>query len=327
MKYTLLSLTPSWLGGINTEILRIKKIPNIIGKKLGQIEEIRVFYLKSVIFNVEGDRTLRWYYYPLENIREQPVNNKILERKLDSFVGEWRLWNYNNIWKEIEEEYLYFLEMYREDLDNKISEKEKLAKQHKKGEISEDEYNKKCKEISEEIEDTLEQIEYMENESYNWNAFEYDENLDDQKNGTYKYMNIHVFRWKYKIEKSSFKKSILILDDEEGIRLVLKEALNLKLNNKIREILTVTNGNRALKIIDEKEGKIDLIQLDLNHPGIGGVKLIKIIRNNFPQIKILVCTASYSEKMDLIKNGLIDDILLKPFEIYKYIYRIELLLS
>ena len=79
---------------------------------------------------------------------------------------------------------------------------------------------------------------------------------------------------------------ILIVEDHQmfidGIKVHLQE------NQKINKIYEALNGNEALKII--KEQKIDLIITDIKMPEMTGIELTRIVKSEFPDIKIIVFT-------------------------------------
>lgn len=72
----------------------------------------------------------------------------------------------------------------------------------------------------------------------------------------------------------SMSKTILIVDDSE---LVLK-VLSNKLKKSGYNILTETNGHKALEFLDGRN--IDLLITDLNMPEMDGIELIKAVRSN-----------------------------------------------
>jgi DNA-binding NtrC family response regulator len=105
-------------------------------------------------------------------------------------------------------------------------------------------------------------------------------------------------------------KKILIVDDDEEICSIFKEALEAE--GYI--ISTAQNGKQALVKI--KEEPFDLIITDKNMPQMGGLRLTKAIRKEYPNIKIVLITGvggpkSYINAMELGA----DEYLSKPFRI------------
>jgi two-component system, OmpR family, phosphate regulon response regulator OmpR len=113
------------------------------------------------------------------------------------------------------------------------------------------------------------------------------------------------------------KKHILIVDDDDRIRDLLKEYLNE--NNFI--VSTSENAENAKLKIDQF--KFDLIVLDVMMPGQNGYDLTKEIRQNI-EVPIILLTAK-GEVENRIKGLELgaDDYLSKPFEPKELLLRIK----
>ena len=75
---------------------------------------------------------------------------------------------------------------------------------------------------------------------------------------------------------------VIIIDDEEDIRIVLKEVF-------VREgfeVEVASNGNEGLKLL--RENGADLVITDIIMPGRDGVETVYDIRMEFPNTKIIV---------------------------------------
>lgn len=110
---------------------------------------------------------------------------------------------------------------------------------------------------------------------------------------------------------------ILIVDDEEDIR----NLLGIYLENEGFKVLKAENGEEALKIIEEKN--IELVLLDVMMPLIGGIEACMRIRKN-KNMPIIMISAK-SEDMDKI-HGLTagaDDYIAKPFNPLELIARVK----
>ena len=79
-------------------------------------------------------------------------------------------------------------------------------------------------------------------------------------------------------------KSILIVDDELGVRESLKMILK-----PICQVYTAIDGREALESI--QKDKIDLVALDLKMPGLSGIDVLRQIKENDPDIEVIVITA------------------------------------
>lgn len=107
------------------------------------------------------------------------------------------------------------------------------------------------------------------------------------------------------------KYKILVVEDEEDIRNLLK----IYLNGYGYEVVEAKTGEEAISII--KTNRFDLILLDWMLPGISGVEIAKVIKHfdNSKDTGIIMLTAK-SEPNDIIQ-GLeagADDYLTKPFD-------------
>ena len=104
--------------------------------------------------------------------------------------------------------------------------------------------------------------------------------------------------------------SILIVDDEEPVRDLIKEVLKPH-----GYLLTTADGAKnALAIIHRQP--LDLAIIDRNMPGgLGGLDLLKLIRSNpkTAALKVLMCTAaSMTRDIDEAFQAGADDYILKP---------------
>jgi PAS domain S-box-containing protein len=112
-------------------------------------------------------------------------------------------------------------------------------------------------------------------------------------------------------------KNVLIVDDNENNRLILKNMLNLKSITSIE----AKNGLDALQILSEDEFQFDVIIMDYHMPYMDGLESIKKIRENFDHHEtelpiILLHSSSDDEKIiKLSKELRINQRLIKPITI------------
>jgi len=83
------------------------------------------------------------------------------------------------------------------------------------------------------------------------------------------------------------KKRILIVDDEESIRLLLRRILE---SNPALEMTLADGGEEALKLTAERS--YDLILLDLLMPGHGGIEVLTRLRSGSANKKTPVIIVS-----------------------------------
>lgn len=117
-------------------------------------------------------------------------------------------------------------------------------------------------------------------------------------------------------------KSILIVDDFEDNRFIVKETL-LFFNNNTR-VLEAENGIQALNIL--KNEKVDFVIMDLDMPEMNGFEALSEIRKNkkLKHLKVAASTASLITNGDeeFIEFGF-DAYLPKPFDIEQFYILLE----
>ena len=82
------------------------------------------------------------------------------------------------------------------------------------------------------------------------------------------------------------KIKIVIEDDQELLRESLKIVLSA--NPDMEVIDTVADGREVIRSV--RSEKPDVILMDVRMPGMDGVSCTQIIKENYPQIKIIILT-------------------------------------
>src|ERR671923_2868011 len=77
------------------------------------------------------------------------------------------------------------------------------------------------------------------------------------------------------------RKTVLVVDDDEGMR----DTLTALLKRDYR-VLRASTGEAALQMIDKED--VDLMLLDVRLPGINGFDVLKITKENYPYIEVIV---------------------------------------
>ena len=118
-----------------------------------------------------------------------------------------------------------------------------------------------------------------------------------------------------------FKAHILVVDDDDGIRELVKEYLSQ--NNYL-----VTSSNSAEDALEKvKVIKFDLIVLDIMMPGKSGLEFTKENKDKISTpIILLTAKGEASERIEGLDIGA-DDYLAKPFEPKELILRIKNILN
>ena len=111
---------------------------------------------------------------------------------------------------------------------------------------------------------------------------------------------------------------VLIVDDEVSIR----RALHNTLQGMGFQIDEASSGEAALPLV--LENRFDVVLLDVNMPGIGGIKACREIRRSLPRVGILMLTVRDSEedKVAALDAGA-DDYITKPFNVRELAARLR----
>jgi two-component system, OmpR family, KDP operon response regulator KdpE len=114
------------------------------------------------------------------------------------------------------------------------------------------------------------------------------------------------------------RSKVLIVDDEISIRRALRNTLH-KMGFDVDDAGT---GEAALQLV--RDAAFDVVLLDINMPGIGGIRACREIRRNQPRLGILMLTVRDSEedKVAALDAGA-DDYITKPFNIRELAARIR----
>jgi two-component system, OmpR family, KDP operon response regulator KdpE len=115
--------------------------------------------------------------------------------------------------------------------------------------------------------------------------------------------------------------SVLIVDDEASLRKTLRNSLTAS-GFAVEE---ARNGEEALAIIQTHP--FDLVLLDINMPGVGGIEACRRIREAAPHSGILMITVRDfdEDKVRGLEAGA-DDYITKPFKLRELIARLRAVL-
>jgi two-component system sensor histidine kinase/response regulator len=117
------------------------------------------------------------------------------------------------------------------------------------------------------------------------------------------------------------KEKILVVDDEDTLRLTLK----MRLQSTGFDVRTASNGEEALEMM--KEDQADIILLDINMPRMGGIEALALLSDMYPTTEVIMLTgfADFSTAVDCLKKGA-KDYLVKPIEVTELITRVKSIL-
>lgn len=119
------------------------------------------------------------------------------------------------------------------------------------------------------------------------------------------------------------KQYILIVDDEQRMRKIIKDFLTAKGFN----IIEAEDGEKALEVFQENKNKINLILLDVMMPKLDGWSVLRQIRQE-SKVPIIMLTARGEEQDELFGFELgVDEYISKPFSPKILVARVEAILK
>lgn len=92
-------------------------------------------------------------------------------------------------------------------------------------------------------------------------------------------------------------KTILVVDDDANIRLLLRDDLWEKGYN----IVTAVDGDEA--VVSFAEEHVDLVILDIRMPKLNGIEVLKIIRGARSDVPVIIYTANPDDFEDSLSYG------------------------
>jgi CheY-like chemotaxis protein len=103
--------------------------------------------------------------------------------------------------------------------------------------------------------------------------------------------------------------TILVVDDEEAVRTVVKKALA----RYGYEVLVAESGTAAIQIVTQHPGELAAVILDLSMPGMSGEEVLPELRRIRPALKVLI-SSGYSEieTMQMFRGQQIAGFIQKP---------------
>lgn len=116
---------------------------------------------------------------------------------------------------------------------------------------------------------------------------------------------------------------ILIVDDAKFMRMTLSTILTKAGHEIVGE---GENGRDAIRLYRELQP--DLVTLDITMPEVTGIEAVKEIKREFPNAKVVMCSAMGQQKMvvEAIESGA-KDFIVKPFDASRVLEAVERILK
>jgi two-component system chemotaxis response regulator CheY len=123
------------------------------------------------------------------------------------------------------------------------------------------------------------------------------------------------------------KKKILIVEDMEAVRNVIRNAVI-----KDYDTVTASNGQEALKILNDSPSSIDLVLSDYNMPDLNGMQLLREVRksenSHIANIPFIMLTSEDGiEERKKAKEAGVTDWIKKPYKYEVFMSQIKYALS
>jgi two-component system, cell cycle sensor histidine kinase and response regulator CckA len=110
---------------------------------------------------------------------------------------------------------------------------------------------------------------------------------------------------------SSFSGTVLVVDDEEAVRLVAKKMLTLM----GFDVLMAEDGRQGLDIFSQHADEISCVLMDLTMPNMDGEEAYYEIRNQRPKVKVILCSGyNEFEATERFKGQGLAGFIQKPFK-------------
>lgn len=112
------------------------------------------------------------------------------------------------------------------------------------------------------------------------------------------------------VEEETAVARILIVDDAKFMRITLSNILK-KANHEV--VGEGENGVDAVRLYRELDP--DIVTMDITMPEMSGLEAVKEIKKEFPNAKVIMCSAMGQQKMvvEAIEAGA-KDFIVKPFD-------------
>ena len=121
----------------------------------------------------------------------------------------------------------------------------------------------------------------------------------------------------YMPSKKGSNRSVLIVDDSDFMRMMLKDILS----SEGHQVIEAHNDMECLNILQTEQ--VDLCILDINMPVMNGIHTLKIIKEKYPKLNVIILSIQSTEEtvkkvLSLGANGFVA----KPFQANSILERI-----
>jgi len=116
--------------------------------------------------------------------------------------------------------------------------------------------------------------------------------------------------------------SILVVDDDEGVRAVLRRALTGEGYN----VVAASDASIGLRLFERHREVISLVIMDVTMPGVSGFDAVKTIRSRGSRVPVIL-SSGYEVDSTLATALGVERVLAKPYDILALLEAVEAMLS
>jgi DNA-binding NtrC family response regulator len=111
------------------------------------------------------------------------------------------------------------------------------------------------------------------------------------------------------------KPKVLVVDDEEALRFLLASELEAE----AFEVQSAGDGDEAIDLVrkkSEQADRFDVVLLDIKMPRVDGFEVLKYVKSNIPETKVIMLTA-YADVKNAIESLRLgaSDFVSKPYDL------------
>ena len=112
---------------------------------------------------------------------------------------------------------------------------------------------------------------------------------------------------------------LLIVDDEKDVQWLFEKRFRREQRSGELDMHFAYSGEEALQLLQQAHmNDLKLVMTDINMPGMSGIDLLKIIKEEYPRVPVIVITAydDAKNRMAAYRSGA-DDYINKPIDFVK----------
>ena len=107
--------------------------------------------------------------------------------------------------------------------------------------------------------------------------------------------------WHFRV--SGEKRKVLLVEDE-----IINQQMMMAILGDVYDVITATSGEQAIDILKDRHDTLSIVLLDLNLPGMGGIEVLKLLRDGsaYSNLPVIVMTADSGSEVECLNLGAID---------------------